>query len=137
LLATWTPDQAGYKSGEPITLTLKIKNVGAQAIAFFDGGAQRGARNSQFGFTAFHSGKAVLDTGDPLNFGGKASLEVLEPGESFSKSVRLDHWFKLSEPDVYQITGTYKLAFYDPKSKPRRPLWTDFASGACSVRIVK
>ncbi|HEV3079951.1 MAG TPA: hypothetical protein VGY66_09235 [Gemmataceae bacterium] len=137
LLATWTPDQAGYKAGEPITLTLKIKNVGAQAAAFFDGGAQRGARNNQFGFTAFHSGKAVPDTGDPLNFGGKASLEVLEPGESFSKSVRLDDWFKFNEPGVYQITGTYKLAFYDPKSKPRRPLWTDFASGECSVRIVK
>jgi hypothetical protein len=136
LLVTWTPDQPGYHPGDPITLTVKIKNVGGQAIAFFDGGAQRGPRNNQFGFTAF-LGKAIPDTGDPVNFGGIASFRVLQPGEVFSKSVRLDHWFTLTEPGVYQITGTYALELHDPNGGLARPLWNDYATGTCAVRILK
>src|ERR1700722_14888178 len=44
LLVTWTPNKATCAIGEPIMLMLKIKNVGDQPIAFFNGGRQRGAR---------------------------------------------------------------------------------------------
>jgi hypothetical protein len=137
LLVTWTPDKASYAIGEPIMLTLKIKNVGDRPIAFFNGGRQRGARDNQFDFTAFRSGgegKAVPDTGDPTNFGGVASLPALQPGEVFTKSAPLDSWFKFQAPDTYQITGTYRLEIHDP-NESARPHWQDFATGECQVRV--
>ena len=137
LLVTWTPNMASYAIGEPITLNLKIKNVGDKPIAFFNGGRQRGARDNQFGFTAYRSGgdgKAVPDTGDPTNFGGLASMPTLQPGEVFTKSVRLDHWFKFQAADTYRITATYHLELYNPNDAAR-PLWQDFAIGECQVRV--
>ena len=82
-------------------------------IRFEDGGSQRGPRNNQFGFTAYHSygpGRALPDIGDPTNYGGKASLAKLSSGEVFTKSVNLADWFKFDTPDMYQVTGLYRLA---------------------------
>jgi len=135
---TFEPDKTSYRPGEPITLTMKIKNVGDQTVCFHDGGRQRGPRDNQFGFTAFRSGgfgKAVLDTGDPTNFGGIGTNRVLKPGEVFSKTVRLDSWFKFKEADTYQVRASYRLEFHEPGGKTYCVIWEDFATAECSVRI--
>jgi len=135
---TFEPDKASYRPGEPITLTMKIKNVGDQTVCFHDGGRQRGPRDNQFGFTAFRSGgfgKAVPDTGDPTNFGGRGSYRVLKLGDVFSKTVRLDSWFKFKDADTYQVTASYRLAFHEPDGKRYRVIWDDFATAECRVRV--
>jgi hypothetical protein len=96
---------------------------------------QRGARNNQFGFLAFHE-KAIPDTGDPANFGGISTSVQLEPGEVFTKQVDLADWFKFEKPGGYSIIGMYRLLLHDPENlSARDTLWEDFAVAECVVRI--
>jgi hypothetical protein len=104
------------------------------------GGQQRGARDNQFRFLAYRSyggGKAVPDTGDPVNFGGIGSVQTLAPGETFTRSVGIEKWFKFDEPDFYRITGMYELQLHDTEMGGfGRPIWDDLAVGDCLVRVV-
>ena len=138
LAVNWETDKPRYQAGEPIGVTVKIKNVGEQPVSFQNGGRQRGPRDNQFGFTAFRgygAGKAVPDTGDPTNFGGIAGMVTLQPGQTFAKAVVLDKWFKLTEPDVYRCTGMFHLEFHDADDGWRRSTWDDFVAGVFVVRI--
>jgi hypothetical protein len=137
----WVPDKEAYRVGEPITLTMELKNVGDTPIAFRNGGQQRGPRNNQFRFLAYRShgyGKAVPDTGDPTNFGGLGGVLTYKPGETFTDTVRLDKWFAFTEPDTYRVTGLYELELHE--TSPRRvhdvPIWDDFAVGDCLIKVV-
>jgi hypothetical protein len=137
---TFEPDKQSYGPGELITLTMKINNVGSEAMNFIDGGRQRGPRDNQFGFTAMRSGgqgKAIADTGDPTNFGGPGSFVRLEAGKVFQKKANLNHWFKFTDDDVYHITATYRLEIHDPNAKGYRVIWDDFATGECTVRVAR
>src|SRR5262249_2269292 len=137
---TFEPDKKTYAPGAEMTLTMTIKNVGANTVSFHDGGRQRGPRDNQFGFIAMRSGghgKAIPDTGDPTNFGGIGSYRTLKPGETFKKTVRLDKWFKFEDADNYLITCMYRLEFHDPNDPMHRTLWQDFAVGECVVRVAE
>lgn len=137
LLVTWTPVRESYKLGEAVVLELKIKNVGKTTIRFMEGGQQRGARDNQFGFTAFAgsgSGEPIPDTGDPTNFGGLAAFRELKPGEVFTKQVDIAKWFKFERPDSYQITGIYELELATEEFGARA-LWDEYATGRCRVKI--
>jgi len=139
LLVTWEPDKPSHRVGEPVGVTVKIKNVGDVTVSFMNGGRQRGPRDNQFGFTAYRgggAGKAVPDTGDPLNFGGIGGLVTLEPGKEFAKAVVLDKWFKFTEPDTYQITGTFYLKMHEPNETSHWTAWEEYVTGVCQVRIV-
>jgi hypothetical protein len=138
-VVTFEPDKESYRPGAPITLTVKIKNVGEEAVSFHDGGRQRGPRDNQFGFTAMRGGgfgKAVPDTGDPANFGGIGGYQVLKPGDLFQKKVSLDNWFQFKHADTYLITASYRLEFHEPNGRTYRVIWDDFATGECTVRVV-
>ena len=74
------------------------------------------------------------DTGDPTNFGGLGGMPTVKPGEVFTKSVALDKWFKLTEPDTYLITGMFHLEMRDPDGS-HWTVWDDYAVGTCSVSI--
>ena len=136
----WTPEKESYEVGEPITLKLQIRNTGKVPFSFMAGGQQRGARDNQFRFLAYRSyggGKAVPDTGDPVNFGGIGSVQTLAPGETFTRSVGIEKWFKLDDPDYYRITGMYELRLHDTEmGASGRSIWDDLAVGDCLVRVV-
>lgn len=136
----WSPEKTSYEVGEPVTLKMEIRNAGSVPVLFYVGGQQRGPRDNQFRFLAYPSradGKAVPDTGDPKNFGGKASFRRLKPGESFVKSISLDKWFTFTEPDGYRITGLYELQLLEESGQafPVR-VWDELVAGDCVVRIV-
>jgi hypothetical protein len=137
----WTPDKKSYAVGEPITLTMAIHNTGDAAFTFFVGGQQRGPRDNQFRFLAYAGhggGKAVPDTGDPLNFGGKGTYHTLKPGESLIKSVSIDRWFQFTEPDAYQVTGLFEMRVYGSRKREfDEVIWDDLTAGDCLVRIVE
>jgi hypothetical protein len=139
LAVDWSPLKEQFKLGEPVTLELAIKNVGNSPVYFMDGGQNRGARNNQFGFTAFSGGgfgTAVPDTGDPMHFGGMASLRTLKPGDIFRKQVDITKWFQFETADSYRITGMYELEFYD-RDFDSRVIWEDIVTGRCTVRMVE
>jgi hypothetical protein len=136
---SFQPDKENYQPGEAVTLKLTIKNVGNETVSFFDGGRQRGPRDNQFSFIARKggdSGKALLDTGDPHNFGGLGSYRTLKPGDLFQKDVRLDKWFDFKDADTYLITGNYVLQFHEVNERQTyRVIWQDFATAQCVVRV--
>lgn len=140
LLVTVKAQKDTYRPDETVTLVMTIKNVGHTDVRFLDGGSQRGPRNNQFGFTAFHNlgfGPALPDIGDPTTEGGKAGLPTLAPGDVFTKEVDLTKWFKLNEPDSYEITGMYHFTLLGEQDQPfRDALWDDFAVARCVVRVI-
>jgi len=139
LLVSWKPVQESFKVGEPVMLELEILNVGPTTVRFMEGGQQRGARDNQFGFTAFAGsghGKPIPDTGDPMNLGGLGAFRELKPDDLFRKQVDLAKWFKFKKADTYQITAMYELELqYKDFGAPA--LWEEFATGRCLVRIEK
>jgi hypothetical protein len=137
LRVAWKPVHETCKLGAAVVLELTIENVGTTTIHFMEGGQQRGARDNQFGFTAFAasgSGEPIPDTGDPTNFGGIAALRELKPGDVFTKQVDVTDWFKFEKPDTYEITGIYELELAPEEYGPRA-LWDDYATGRCRVRM--
>jgi hypothetical protein len=114
-------------------------------IQFVEGGRQRGARDNQFAFVAMRSsgsGKAIPDTGDPINFGGIGGFRTIEPGQTWTKQVPLDKWFQLTEADTYQITGIYRVELRpttqgNSPSASQGPVWDEFFTGECLVKITK
>jgi hypothetical protein len=136
----WTPDRSSYAVGEAVTLTMTIRNTGDAPFTFFVGGQQRGPRDNQFRFLAYAghgSGKAVPDTGDPLNFGGKGWYQTIRPGEAFTRSANIDKWFAFPEPDTYRVTGIFEMNLYGSRTREfDEVIWDDLAVGECLVRIV-
>jgi hypothetical protein len=134
---SFAPEKESYQLGDAVTLKMTIKNVGQTTFAFMDGGMQRGRRNNQFQFVAFAGsghGDPVPDLGDPRNFGGLAGYITLKPGDVFTKTAKLDDWFKFIAADTYRVTGMFRVALHDPQDT-NHTLWDDFAVGECTVRI--
>jgi hypothetical protein len=92
-------------------------------VAFEVGGANRGARDNQFGFTAYGPTGAVPDNRQSKShMGGLAYNRTLKPGETFSKQVDVSKWFALKAGWSYTLNGTYKLAFYNPADNNYVPI---------------
>jgi hypothetical protein len=137
LHVTFCPDKDSYPPGDPVTLVMTIKNVGDKPVSFMDGGMQRGPRNNQFMFLAYRSGgwgRAVPDTGDPMNMGGMGGFKTLAPGETFTKKADLAKWFQFDKPDVYRVTGIFRISLTDPDNISRE-VWDELATGECSVHV--
>ena len=137
LRANWKSMKASFKVGEPVMLELEIENVGSTTVRFMEGGQQRGARDNQFGFTAFAGegyGDPIPDTGDPRHHGGIGAFRTLKPGEVFRKDVDVSKWFLFEKADVYEITAMYELELKN-EDFDAKVLWDDFAVGRCLVRI--
>lgn len=138
LLTTVTPKKGEYRPREAVTLVMTIRNVGKTTICFDDGGSQRGARNNQFGFTAFGNGgtgPAVPDVGDASNLGGKVTFVTLAPGEAFTKEVDLSRWFRFDTPDSYKVTAIFALPIREGITHDLSIDWEDSVVGTCAVRV--
>jgi len=139
-LARFVPTKSEFRVGEPVQVKFSIKNLDDRTMVFQKGGAQRGARDNQYGFRAMLYMKPVLDTGDAMNFGGLCTLVKLEPGKEFSDEVDLKKWFSFDKPGTYEIHGFYSLAFY-PSERVESMAgwdlkWVDYAAADFEV-IVK
>jgi hypothetical protein len=137
----WVPDKKEYTVGDKVTVNLELTNTGTVPMHFTFGGKQRGPRNNQFRFLAYSGsgyGKAVPDTGDPVNFGGIVQSKTLKPGEVFKAEVALDKWFQFTRADTYRVTGMLELGLIDPEDTNGfgEVIWNDLAVGDCRVRIV-
>src|SRR5690606_30540262 len=102
LRVTITPTEESFAPGADVTATLRIVNVGTEAVAFVQDMRNslnpgiRG-RDNQFTFAASLRGQPVPDIGITAYSGGLASQVVLEPGERFRQLVHLNQWFDFKD----------------------------------------
>jgi hypothetical protein len=133
----FTPIQEEFRTDEEVSVVLHIRNVGNNAVAFSQGGRNRGSRDNQYLFCARYEGKQIDDIGGSDGFGGLSQIRELKPGDVFEDTVNLSKWFVFDKPGLYVILGTYYLEFRDPEdnSMSFRVMWTDYASAEFIVRI--
>ncbi len=136
----WHPAKPQYEVGEPVKLTMEIKNTGTGPLRFTVGGQQRGPRDNQFRFVAQAgvAGKGLPDVGDARNHGGISTSKTLRPGEVFAAEVDVTKWFAFTEPDTYRVTGVFEMPVIDPASADGfgPVVWDDLAVGDCAVMVV-
>jgi len=136
MLVQFIPAKEEFSTNEPVMVTLRITNIGKTEFMYMQGGSQRGARDNQFAFTAEYLGRKMLpDAGDPMNFGGLGFGVLLKPGQSHDLSVDLRKWFNFTSGGIYEIRGSYSMAFQDPASKDFRTIWEDYACGRFEIRM--
>ena len=136
----WFPEHDSFEVGEPVLLTMKLRNCGTQPFAFVNGGKQRAKRDGQFRFLAQSQaghGKSLADEGQANEMGGISSIWTLQPGETLSRTVTLSKWFEFKEPGTYRITGLFEMELKKlPADKSDIPIWDDLPAGECLIRIV-
>lgn len=137
LRVTFIPTKQEFSVGDDVTATLQIANVGTNTIAFMKGGRNRAARDNQYVFSARYGGKQLADIGTSYHFGGLAARQVLQPGKVFEDRISLSKWFAFDKAGMYEIHGSYYLAFTDPDEDLARTIWEDYVSADFMVRIAK
>src|SRR5215471_16652325 len=136
LQVSFIPAKQEFETGEEVIVTLRITNVGINAVSFMKGGRNRGPRDNQYTFSATYRGKQVEDVGPAYDFGGIAAPRVLRPRDVFEHKVNLQKWFSLKGgAGLYEIHGSYYLGFQDPDDETWRTIWDDYASGDFAVTI--
>src|SRR5262249_41623137 len=128
LQVSFIPVKQVFETGEEVIVTLRITNVGGNAVSFMQGGRNRAARDNQYIFSARYRGKQVEDIGTSYHFGGMSVRRVLEPSEVFEAKVSLNKWFLFKEAGLYEIHGSYYLDFLDPEDDSWRIILEDYAS---------
>ena len=136
MLVQFIPAKEEFSTNEPVTVNLRITNIGKTEFAYYQGGANRGARDNQFGFTAEYPGRKMLpDVGDPNNFGGLIGTILLKPGQNHDLSVDLRKWFNFASGGIYEVRGSYAMGFADPNTKDFRTIWQDYACDQFEIRM--
>ena len=107
---------------EDVIVTLRITNVGTNAVSFMQGGRNRAARDNQYTFSARSRGKQVEDVGTSYHFGGLAVRRVLRPGDVFEDKVSLKKWFSFKDAGMYEMHGSYYVDFQDPEDDSWRTI---------------
>jgi hypothetical protein len=138
LLVSFTAAKASFRIGDDVPVTFRIKNVGANTVAFSKGGAYRGAsRDNQYSFSARLWSRQVQDIGSSNHFGGLSGMIVLKPGEVFEDHVDLKKWFAFDQPGRYEVLGSYSMGYSDPDGEAFRAIWSDYVTNAFEVTIDK
>jgi hypothetical protein len=135
LQVSFIPAKQMFDTEEEVIVTLRITNVGSNTVSFMQGGRNRAARDNQYKFSATYGGKQVEDIGNSYHFGGLSVRRVLKPGDIFEDKVTLQKWFSFNEAGMYEIHGSYYLAFQDPADDRWKTIWEDYASADFIVRI--
>lgn len=133
----YLPAKPEFKIGEPVSIVLRITNMGDSAFKFMRGGRQRGARDNQFAFNAQLGRRMLPDIGDPVHFGGLGISVLLKPGEQVEIPVDLTKWFSFEEAGLCAMRGSYFMEFSDPNpgAEAHRTIWEDFACAEFAITI--
>jgi hypothetical protein len=135
---SFIPAKPVFDTGEEVIVTLRITNVGTNAVSFMQGGRNRAARDNQYIFSTRYQGKQVEDIGTSYHSGGLAVRRVLQPGDVFEDKVNLNKWFSFKDAGIYEIHGSYYLDFQDPADDASwRTIWEDHASADFVVTITE
>jgi hypothetical protein len=137
LLVSFTPTRQEFGTGDEVTATLRITNVGTNTISFLQGGRNRAARDNQYVFCARYKLQQVEDIGTSGHTGGLGRCCVLKSGDVFEDKISLSKWFSFDKAGTYEVHGSYYLDFNDPDAESRRTIWEDYVSADFIVIIKK
>ena len=112
---------AVLKAGDEIPVEFTIKNVGAENYEYPDRTYDRSGRMNEYELVAkTESGEEVRDPRAGAQrgwmMGGLFGYRVLQPGQSFSKTIPLNRWALVKEPGRYTVVGNYCSDLYSTNS---------------------
>jgi hypothetical protein len=120
--AVFSTDEPIYTPGEPILVTLTLKNLTDQPLIFTKG--LSGPLNPQFTFavTGPRGSLAVNQSG-----GGSFVMvrETIPPHGEAKLPAKLSAWFDSNTPGRYYILGSYTLAIFKSPTD-ESPVWFDY-----------
>jgi hypothetical protein len=135
LSVKFIPQKKSFNKNEEVWVTLQIKNIGKNTIAFQKGGRNRAVRDNQYRFVAEYNGKQVKDIGSNHHSGGMSIKRILKPGSDFTDKISLSKWFDFEKPGIYQILGSYYMAFFQSDNDSYRSIWEDYVSAEFIINI--
>jgi len=105
-------DVENLKVGDEIPITFVVANGGKIPYEYMDPvGYDRSGRMSAFKLVALDDqDNAVPDPRAKLGWGrggGPVRKAALAPGESFTRSIALNLWVRMTKPGKYKVLGTY------------------------------
>ena len=114
---TVTPDKTRAVMGEPVMVTVRVRNNGKDSYPATFGGDYRGAsRALRFFCLAKRTDGAVGWDPEPLQncMGGIAEFGPLEPGNERKRDIVLGAYVRCPGPGTYRITVCHALGFGTP-----------------------
>ncbi len=135
LAVKFVPTEGELEVGKSTVVMMTIRNVGTEEVHFRKGGMSRAPRDNQYTFVARHMGKQIDDVGDSIHFGGRSRSVTLKPGDSFADTADLAKWFRFSETGMYEMLGSYYMAFYESREDRRWIAWEDYATASFTLTV--
>jgi hypothetical protein len=136
LAVQFRTEKKNYALGEPVRVTMTVKNVGTNVLSFMARGIVR--RNDQFSFLATHNGRPLPARDRPTHAEWTQHRIQLKPQEEFEKEVELSDWFELDKDGQYTLLGAYYLEVVPNGGTLAtcRTIWEDYATGRFKFRII-
>lgn len=116
-------DRQEYLLGENVLVHFILKNTGDQPFKADFGGDYRGAtRHLRFKVTATDAAGRVAEDPDPsgMCFGGLEGSRELAPGDTFTQSLPLMRYCRITEPGRYTLRVTHDCGWKEGERK--RPI---------------
>ena len=125
--ATFATDKPAYEPGEPITVTVTIRNLGDEPI-FLEFG-HNGPKDTMFSFAAASIPLCNPEVTKQYVGGGITIIATLPAHGEISSTAKFDEWFETRIPGRYYILGSYLLEmFKDRDDDTHSPIWIDYAT---------
>jgi hypothetical protein len=103
--------------GDEIPIEFCISNIGKYGYEFRDRNYDRSGRMDEYHLTAIDERNKVVDPREyyqPGLGGGLVNPKILDPGNSFTKTIILNSWALINSPGRYEVTGRYPVAGSSP-----------------------
>lgn len=126
-----------FEQGDEIPVIFTITNIGSKPYSFTDRHSDRTGRIEEFSLIAQDSsGNNIPDPREDYipGMGGGLGFETktIESGQSFNKTVVLNHWALIIKPGKYSVRGTYQL--YYAAINPMKKGVYDFTDSRIKIR---
>jgi hypothetical protein len=125
--ATFTTDKPEYAPGDPITVTVTIRNLGDEPIYFTK--LNVGPKDDSFSFAPVSIPFGNAEVTKTYIGGGVSIVETLPAHGAISIAAKLDEWHETKIPGSYYFLGSYILEMFKDRNRPSfSPIWVDYAT---------
>ncbi|MFZ6658934.1 HEAT repeat domain-containing protein [Undibacterium sp. TJN19] len=116
LIVSLVTDKPVVMLGEPVWLSLKVKNVSKKEMGILVGGDYQNkyARPDSFALSVLDNHGVVIPSEEVFNMGGMTRIQELQAGQEYVFRLLLSDWVKIEKAGVYKIKASKRLAIRFP-----------------------